>query len=275
MAKADSETAQNAPQWYRREANFIRVARRRAPLSLAALIALVLIHAWFWLLDAFGAAPSGDAGGALLFGAKVNALVWAGQVWRLVSCQFLHGNLLHLVFNGYAIYILGPLLERFYGSRRFLVLALLSGLGGSLGSLWFTDGPSVGASGAVFGLLGALMVFGWRSRGELPPRISRAFGAGLAPWVILNLVLGFLPWLPMDNAAHIGGLITGTFVGLAMPSVLHRPSPPWHKVVLECLFALCVLTIAASLVWMVAQVATCAGSGVRFYQCYPPTLWTP
>jgi rhomboid protease GluP len=257
---------------YRREANFARSLRQPTPLTWGLLGSLLAIHLAFLFAENSGLTPAGQGGLALLFGAKINELVWAGQSWRLVSALFLHGGFLHLAFNGYALYLLGPLLERLYGGRRFLVIYVFSGLAASVASVFFTDGPSVGASGAIFGMLGALVVFGLKYRASLPPRIARAFGVGLLPWVGINLVIGLIPGLPIDNAAHVGGLVAGTALSVTMGSALAGKPKRLNDIALEIAFGLCMLLIAAGLVFMLHELATCAGAGPRFFACYPPHL---
>lgn len=253
----------------RAELTFARLMAGGAPLSRSLLLLLLLSHGWLW---AFGWWSGVGGEGALLFGAKINGLVAAGQWWRLVSALFLHGGALHLGLNGYALWMLGPLLERFYGSRRFVVLYLGSGLGAGLGSYLWTPGASVGASGAVFGLLGALMVFGWRARGRLPARVSRAFGVGLAPWVVVNLVIGLLPGLPIDNAAHLGGLGSGLALGAALSSRLERSSGWLSGLVVELCFALGLLSVSASGVLVVREALLCGASAARLGACYGGSL---
>ncbi|GJM44440.1 MAG: hypothetical protein DHS20C21_12820 [Gemmatimonadota bacterium] len=142
------------------------------------------------------------------FGANFGPLVAAGDLWRLVASIFLHAGLLHLVFNGYALFVLGRNLEAFYGAWTFLALFVLSGVGGSVASAVVSTSVSVGASGGIFGLLGASLVFAYRHRGVLPRRVTRIMGTTLLPWVALNIVLGVL--VPrIDMAAHLGGLVTG------------------------------------------------------------------
>lgn len=257
---------------YRREANFARALRQPTPLTWGLLGSLLAIHAVFIFVEYSGLTPAGQGGLGLLFGAKINELVWEGQTWRLVSSLFLHGGFLHLAFNGYALYLLGPLLERLYGTRRFMVLYVFSGLCASIASVFFTDGPSVGASGAIFGMLGALVVFGLKFRASLPPRVARAFGAGLLPWVAINLVIGLIPGLPIDNAAHVGGLIAGSALAVTMGSALGAPPRGLRNLGLEIAFGLCMIAIAAGLVFMLHEVATCAGAGPRFFACYPAHL---
>lgn len=257
---------------YRREANFARSLRQPTPLTWGLLGAILAIHLTFLFAENSGLTPAGQGGLSLLFGAKINELVWQGQSWRLVSSMFLHGGFLHLAFNGYALYLLGPLLERMYGMRRFLIIYVFSGLAASAASVVFTDVPSVGASGAIFGMLGALVVFGLKFRASLPPRVARAFGAGLLPWVAINLVIGLIPGLPIDNAAHVGGLIAGTALSITMGSALAGPAKGARSWFLEVCFGLCLLVIAAGLVFMLHEVAACAGAGPRFFACYPSHL---
>jgi hypothetical protein len=120
--------------------------------------------------------------------------------------------------------VVGTQVEKLYGSARFLAIYLLSGVGGVAGSYYGQifmnklDVPSVGASGAIFGLFGVLAVFGFRYRREMPPAIRRAMTAGVLPVIVVNLFIGFsIPFI--DNSAHIGGLLTGAALTLIIPYV--------------------------------------------------------
>ncbi|HMB70357.1 MAG TPA: rhomboid family intramembrane serine protease, partial [bacterium] len=157
------------------------------------------------------AGGSDDLAVLVNFGANFGPLVAAGDLWRLVASIFLHAGVLHLVFNGYALYVLGRNLEAFYGAWTLLALFVLSGTGGSVASALLSDAISVGASGGIFGLLGASLVFAFRHRGVLPARITRIMGTALLPWVVLNIVLGVV--VPrIDMAAHLGGLASGALL---------------------------------------------------------------
>jgi rhomboid protease GluP len=135
-----------------------------------------------------------------------------GELWRLVSCVFLHGDGLHLLLNGLALFALGRLCESLYGSARFAWLFVLSGMCGAAFSWLGGNTTSVGASGGIFGLMGAAMVFGWRYQAQLPPHMSHFLRRSLLPWVVLNLVIGLLiPFI--DNLGHIGGLVGGAVLG--------------------------------------------------------------
>ena len=155
---------------------------------------------------------------SILWGAGAARLAWRGEPWRLLSCTLLHANLLHLAMNMVALFGLGRLCESVYGGKRFLWLYLLSGLSGSILSqsvgLWLHPHSStftVGASGAVFGLMGAGVVFGWRFRRSLPGPVRQVFGRGLLPWIALNIFIGFQ--VPnIDNLGHLGGLAGGALL---------------------------------------------------------------
>lgn len=139
-------------------------------------------------------------------GAKVNAAIIAGQYWRFVTPLFLHGNLVHVAVNCYTLYIIGPEVEKAFGHVRFAALYMLAGVCSILASFLFTDANSVGASGALFGLIGALAVYLLRNRaafGALGKRRLQNIGSTL----LLNLGLGLLPFI--DGWAHAGGLAGG------------------------------------------------------------------
>lgn len=139
-------------------------------------------------------------------GMKVNALIIQGQVWRLITPIFLHASILHLGFNMYALYVLGPALEQFYGRRRFLALYLLAGYSGNVASFLFSDAPSLGASTAVFGLLAAQGVFFYQNK-ELFGSIARRSLTNIVTIAAINLVIGLSPGI--DNWGHLGGLVGG------------------------------------------------------------------
>lgn len=162
-----------------------------------------------------------DIGTLIAFGAKTNQLLREGEIFRLVTPIFIHGGLLHLASNSYAIWTIGPLVERLYGSPRFYLIYLISGIGGVCGS--YIGGlsrspsiPGVGASGAIFGLFGVLLVFGYRYRDELPPNFRQSIRSGILPVILINLMIGFsIP--SIDNGAHIGGLLTGALLVFVVP----------------------------------------------------------
>jgi rhomboid protease GluP len=167
--------------------------------ALLGLIGLVFVG------QIVSAPRPGDFDPFLEFGAKVNELIAQGQLWRLVTPIFVHGSLLHFFFNAYALYVLGREMEAAYGAARFLLLFFFAGVSGVVASLIFSPFPSVGASGAIFGLIGAEAVLLYRNRRLLGERAR----AGLMNIVIiaaLNLFIGLSPGSRIDNWGHFGGL---------------------------------------------------------------------
>jgi len=140
------------------------------------------------------------------YGAKFNQLILDGQYWRFISPTFLHGSMLHLGFNMYALYVLGIGLERFYGHGRFTGLYFISGFAGNVMSFLFTPAPSLGASTAIFGLIGAQGVFLYQNR-EIFGRPAQRALMNLVVIALINLIFGLSPGI--DNWGHIGGLIAG------------------------------------------------------------------
>jgi rhomboid protease GluP len=168
----------------------------------------------------------GEMGASLLrMGANNGAAVRAGEVFRLLSSAFLHANLVHLLFNGIALWMFGTLFEAVLGPRRFLVLYGLSALGGSIASAVL--GPfalSVGASGAIWGLMAAAVGLAIRPRGLLPPFVtSQLRSRGWAP-LLLNVAYSFQPGI--DLYAHAGGCVVG--LALVGSGVLTRGLEPVH-----------------------------------------------
>ena len=141
-----------------------------------------------------------------LLGMKVNDLIIQGQLWRLLTPMFLHGSILHIGFNMYALVIIGSELERRFGHWRFLLLYFLGSFGGNVFSFLLSPNASLGASTAIFGLLGAEMVFFYQNR--------KLFGAGarralqnVITVAAINFLIGLSPGI--DNWGHLGGLVAG------------------------------------------------------------------
>ena len=150
-------------------------------------------------------------------GLKANEAILQGQLWRLFTPMLLHGSLLHIGVNMYSLYALGPAMERYYGHARFLALYLLAGFAGNVTSFLFTPQNALGASTAIFGLIGAEGVFLYENRkllGEAAQRGLRSVISVAAINLIIGLTAGF------DNWGHIGGLVGGTvFAWLAGPAM--------------------------------------------------------
>lgn len=141
-----------------------------------------------------------------LLGGKFNELILAGQVWRLFTPMLLHGSIMHIGFNMYALYVIGSSLERHYGHWRFLLLYLIGGFTGNVLSFTLSPNPSIGASTAVFGLVAAEAVFIYKNRKLFGSR-ARGMLMNLGLVILVNLALGLSPGI--DNWGHLGGLAGG------------------------------------------------------------------
>jgi rhomboid protease GluP len=189
----------------------------------------------------------------LRFGALSAPLIREnGENYRFLTAMFLHANLLHIAFNGFALYSLGREAEQLYGTPRFLALYFLAGLAGGLASFATTNRPGVGASGAIFGLIGGLAVFYYVSRGALGQLARQQLGS-LITVGLINLFIGFnLP--NVGNAAHVGGMIGGAIAGWQLaprfeieqrlfPPVVMRNSLPFAWVGAAGMLVLMVLAV--------------------------------
>jgi len=142
-----------------------------------------------------------------LFG-KVNQLISQGQFWRLITPVLLHGSVLHIGFNMYALFIIGPMLERKYGFWPFIGLYLVGGLWGNTLSFLLSPNPSLGASTAIFGLIAAQGVYVYKNRHLLGPS-ARPMLMNIVMVIVVNLMLGLSPGI--DNWGHMGGMLGGLF----------------------------------------------------------------
>ncbi len=143
------------------------------------------------------------------FGAKESISVLArGQWWRLVTAGFLHGGVLHILMNSWALYDLGAQVEEVYGTARFLVFYMLSSVVGFLASCFWSRSLSIGASAAIFGLVGSMVAYGYRNRGTPLGAMTKAI---YTRWVVYLLLFSLMPGI--DIAAHIGGLAAGFVLG--------------------------------------------------------------
>ena len=188
---------------------------------------IIYVCILFYVLSALPALLSGniydaDSLSLIRLGANVQELVESGEYFRLLTAIFLHGGIIHLFFNMYALYSIGNFIETYFGRSKYFAVFILTGIVGSLVSYLFTRGFSVGASGAVFGLLGLLLAQKLKRKvyyAELPIDTR-----SILIIVGINLLLGFT--IPnVDNAAHIGGLISGTLLGL----LLNHENAPIQK----------------------------------------------
>ena len=224
-----------------RRIDFERRMRRFPPVTVAILVVLVTI---FLVEIRVGALTSREA--IVAMGALARERVAAGEYWRLLTAPWLHGGVDHLVGNGVALFILGMLCEAAFGPAQFVVLYVLSGLAGSLVSLAVSAGPSVGASGAIFGLQGAAIVLFRLHRDRLLVR-DRRVGLVLLVWAIYSIVAGLMePFI--DNGAHIGGALGGALIARRLHPVVLSPLPPERAATIRRWLWLVAALLAAALV---------------------------
>ena len=161
---------------------------------------LILVNVLIYFISILSGSYSDIVNGFCLYG----PLVRVGEYYRLITSMFLHADIVHLFCNCYSLYVIGPQIESFLGKPKFIFIYLFSGLVGSLLSMTLSSYASIGASGAIFGLLGSLLYFGYHYRLYLGTVIK----SQIIPLIVINLAYGFM--IPgIDNAAHIGGLIGG------------------------------------------------------------------
>ena len=178
--------------------------------TLSALWGIAYITGIWGLQETLGFPSKAQSPEVLVFytGMKLSGPIREqGQWWRLLSSSFVHLGILHLVCNAYGAWILGRVLELFFGWKRLLFLYMSAALFSSTASLLWSDVPSGGASGVRYSFVGVLLFFGYRYRHQLPEHLSKALTTGMLPWVLFSLSLGFWGPIPMDNAAHFAGLI--------------------------------------------------------------------
>lgn len=212
----------------------LRRASRGSPVTLLLVAVNVLVYvamALFaedrWAAVRIDAQAGFQLGQLRQAGANIAALtVTQHEVWRLLTCTFVHANIVHIAMNMLVLKSIGDTAERLFGPSMFSALYLLSALGGSIASLAWTlaavpDMPSVGASGAVFGVMGGLLGFALSRRDSVPALVYRQLMRSALMFTVINIALGM--WVAqIDNAAHLGGLGVGFVAGL----ILSRDLPP-------------------------------------------------
>lgn len=185
---------------------------RSAPYVTYAIIAVTAI---FYVLQLASESTLGTDV-LVIYGARINEAILAGELWRFLTPALLHGSLPHIGFNMYALLSFGTGLERHFGHGRFLLLYLLGAFAGNVASFLFSSGYSVGASTAIFGLLGAEAVFLIQNRKMFAGQFRSAIGNIIFVAAINLFIIGSLPGI--DNWGHIGGLLGGLmFTSFAGP----------------------------------------------------------
>jgi membrane associated rhomboid family serine protease len=179
----------------------------------------------------------------IAWGANVGALTLQGEWWRLLTNVFVHGGIIHIAFNMWCLWNLGQLCESLYGRWTYAAIYLICGLGASLASAaWHPSVPSVGASGAIFGLAGALITALKLGEFSVPRAALSGTLRSLGAFVVYNLIFGFV--LPgVDNTAHIGGLITGLIVGVLIALIAPQQDQTPRRV---AVFLVVILTLTGA-----------------------------
>jgi rhomboid protease GluP len=174
------------------------------------------------------------------------SLIDAGEWWRVLTPILVHQGALHLFFNMYILFIYGPQVEQAFGTVRFVLMFLITGFMGSAFSYAFPpDNASVGASGAIFGVVGILVVYLYRRRRT---SFMSQYLRGMGFFIIANFIFGLLPGMNVDNFAHLGGLVGGILLGLGFDrgeSGEARSALP-----LQLVTALAVVALGAALVFL-------------------------
>ena len=192
-----------------------RLSRSPVTAGLLAIITLVFIFEWItgalWDLDKLKA-----------MGAIVPGMLDRGEYWRIFAAMFLHADVLHWAANSWALYQLGALYEAMFGTRRFLFVYFVTGACASIASSLRVEEASVGASGAILGILGAFIFSIRRSPQWRHEPWTKGLVSQLVFWAAVNLAIGFYASEYIDNVAHVTGLVTGLLLGL----IPHRVAPP-------------------------------------------------
>lgn len=203
----------------------------RAPVTIGLLTAIGLV----FLIELMSGIPLWNVqeeslGRLADLGAIIHGTMARQELWRLLAAMFLHIGLLHLMLNGWALLQLGSVFELMFGSRRFVITYFVCGLVASLASASSIE-PGVvaaGASGAIFGILGALIVAIRRSPRWRHQSWTRGLTNQLILWAVINIFIGF-SFPGIDNAAHMGGFVTGLILGFIPHKV--PPPPPGEMII--------------------------------------------
>lgn len=248
-----------------------RMMQTPSPVSYAIIGVIVLVYLWMLWIDArIDGNWTIDPRLSVYLGANWRSVVVGeSQGWRLLSAVFMHGSLIHIGFNAYAMYVLAPTFERLFGGGRLLILIVMAGLAGSLASLLTNGAPSVGLSGSIFGIVGGLWALTRKFKDYIPVDFAAQLRRGMIQVVIINLVLGFTI-ARIDNAAHIGGLLGGAAVTFLMNSRLNQVRGQEQRANLVA--GVLAAAALASLFMMNREVTRCGKSAGDANECYLPYL---
>lgn len=243
----NTDTAPEHPEF-----EFARRLHTATPRAMVTPALIAINVAVFLVMLAMGVALfGGRADDYLRFGANFAPLTTGGEWWRLLTCTFVHFGIVHLAFNMWALWDSGQLTERLFGNVWFAAIYLFAGVAGSLASmLWNAQAISVGASGAVFGVFGALLAYLVRERGSIPPEMMNRLRISTSIFVTYSLFYGFAA-SGIDNAAHLGGLASG----FAMGFIGARPLETNARATGSALRAALAIVLAAATVFPAAHLA--------------------
>lgn len=224
--------------WLQRQSSSMAITQILLGINIAVFLGMLLADSS--ILEN----PSGQF--LVDWGANYGPLTLGGQYWRLLTCIFLHGNLLHIAFNMWSLWNIGSIAESLYGRWTFATLYLVAGIGGSLGSvIWNPNVLSVGASGAIFGIVGALIAAFYLGEFSMRGQITSGTMTSLLIFSAYSLYRGAVS-SGIDNGAHVGGLITGLILGALIAKGAPDPDKPISRVVV---FALAIALIGGGGAW--------------------------
>lgn len=222
--RGDEDTVQRVetPPWLRREATSGMVTKAIFGINVAVFLGM--LFAGVSIIDH----PAGQD--LIRWGANFGPDTLAGQWWRLLTCVFIHGGFLHIAFNMWCLWDLGTLAESLYGRWTFGAVYLITGVASSLTSVWWNPRVlSVGASGAIFGIAGALVASFYLGEFSLPTVAIKGTLRSLVIFVGYNLFFGTVAH-GIDNAAHIGGLVSGLILGALIARVAPHHDEPLRRI---------------------------------------------
>lgn len=182
-------------------------------------IALISVNVIMYIITAIlsGDIMDSDIRVLIFLGAKVNELICSGEYYRLITAMFLHGGLMHLLLNMYALNALGPFVEKVYGSAKYVIIYFVAGIVSSIFSYMFSEGISIGASGAIFGLFGAVLIFSLKMK----DRVGKGMLKNIVSVIGINIFIGIS--IPnIDNLAHLGGLVGGILISLMFKNKIEQ-----------------------------------------------------
>jgi rhomboid protease GluP len=224
--------------WLRRQSNSIAVTQILIGINVAVFLGMVLADAS--ILDS----PSGEF--LVHWGANFGPYTLGGEWWRLLTCVFVHGSLLHIAFNMWSLWNIGSIAESLYGRWTFAVLYLLAGIGGSLGSvIWNPNVLSVGASGAIFGIVGALIASFYLGEFSMRGQITGGTMTSLLIFSAYSLARGATS-SGIDNGAHVGGLVSGLILGALIARGAPDPDKPTRRI---AVLALAIVLVGGGAAW--------------------------